>query len=1118
MATVIARNSITISTIIDISAYYRYYKLQSSTSNPPSKPTSINTLPPSGWSDTEPSYTEGSTNSLYFVDLTVYSDDTFEYSEVSLSSAYEAAKQAYNKATNAQTTANNVNTRVDNLDIGGRNLLLDTENMYKWSPQRGASIDDGVVTYISVSSNVWREVTTSFGLPYSNIRNKTVTVSCYVKAANGTRCGINLCLGVSGYKYTYNRRNYRNNHVYFTGTDDWEKISVKIDITDAYFSSGSGSDFENGNINFWPGAINTYHNGFQAKKFKLEIGEYATDWSPAPEDAIKGDGQNMFINTYDTSMISNGRYSRPMIKNQATYTYFLNDISIVPHGIRETVVGSYPIIRFGTGSASTETLNGMEAGETYTLSFDCSYSLFGSGTALPLNYTAYFCVYLCTNSSGTLGQTYRHQIHTYDAEDTSDRGQTFTKHVELTYTVPDNATQCYLMIRDDSATSNRFVAGDFIEVRNLMLEKGINSSGYIPSSYDLEHISYGSGNLFINSDTFDGWATNESANIEIIASINNEVDEDGAKIVHYKTKTGETTWRFIANVSGDDGANIPYAKVRNKRLTLSYYVKFASASDVDDENILQIQCALCHVNSTTRTRYTHNMNPRSSSSQWSVTTDWQRIYFTFELIDDYFLNVVNGATIDPVNDRLFIQFYNHSLKECWIKKPMLTIGTIVEDWSPQVAFKKEVEEAKKVANNYISTDNTGLMVADLTNGTQTPSQATGKNVLIGSTSVDIRNGQTVLASYGAETTIGNRKELGNNYILLDNDSLELNRVTDVSNPNSIVSESIFAIGINDAQNPFEASWIDSRFIAGNPTNGTVISFVSEHLPFTQVYVYVRDEDVTHINSVSFIYGTAGQAVSSTDSNVKVVYDGDTTFTFYGSSGTIYLMSTKVVQSFVGVPAFAFGEHLINTHPNQLIVGSYNDNGVMSTNAPFIVANGTATDRNNLFTVYNTGTAYLGNEYVKTFENDVLGKYVNAIDNSLEVTNSFIQLGENIICSGLITESKKEVRFSYVLPQRFSDELICDSNGNLNAVNITELTVIMRHCGGGYIGTSTSVSSSAINVTSRVKSATIQAENILTIVLEYTSAWKTNSGTLNNNTPVAVNVRSLMFDWQIDDSE
>ncbi len=94
-----ASGQITLSSVVDVYATYRYYLLQSSTAAAPAKPTAF--PPASPWDDTEPTYTEGSTNSLYTVECTLFSDDSFLYSLVSLSSSYEAAKTAYNKATNA---------------------------------------------------------------------------------------------------------------------------------------------------------------------------------------------------------------------------------------------------------------------------------------------------------------------------------------------------------------------------------------------------------------------------------------------------------------------------------------------------------------------------------------------------------------------------------------------------------------------------------------------------------------------------------------------------------------------------------------------------------------------------------------------------------------------------------------------------------------------------------------------------------------------------------------------------------------------------------------------------------------------------------------------------------
>lgn len=133
---------ITLSHLVDIVSTTRYYKLQSSTAAAPSKPTAN---PPSGWSKTEPTYTAGSTNTLYFVDCTVFSNATFAYSDVSKSSSYEAAKEAYNKAQAVEKATETVKQELTDYKVDARKdmdsitasvtetrteLTTTTENMY----------------------------------------------------------------------------------------------------------------------------------------------------------------------------------------------------------------------------------------------------------------------------------------------------------------------------------------------------------------------------------------------------------------------------------------------------------------------------------------------------------------------------------------------------------------------------------------------------------------------------------------------------------------------------------------------------------------------------------------------------------------------------------------------------------------------------------------------------------------------------------------------------------------------------------------------------------------------------------------------------------------------------
>lgn len=109
-----AKAEITLYKIISVDKVVRYYLLQSSTLAAPSKPADGAVIG-SNWSKTEPSYTSGSTSTLYFVDQTVLSNGTLKYSEVSKSSSYEAAKEAWNKANNAQKTADSANSKIDGL-------------------------------------------------------------------------------------------------------------------------------------------------------------------------------------------------------------------------------------------------------------------------------------------------------------------------------------------------------------------------------------------------------------------------------------------------------------------------------------------------------------------------------------------------------------------------------------------------------------------------------------------------------------------------------------------------------------------------------------------------------------------------------------------------------------------------------------------------------------------------------------------------------------------------------------------------------------------------------------------------------------------------------------------
>lgn len=182
-----AKAEITLYKIISVDKVVRYYLLQSSTLAVPSKPADGAVIG-SNWSKTEPSYTSGSTSTLYFVDQTVLSNGTLKYSEVSKSSSYEAAKEAWNKANNAQKTADSANSKIDGLQVGGRNMLRgssfdnqpnvnNTYIKYKNNSVK-LTVDNtngatGTIKYVSISS-----LTQSWNL--SDVIGKTITISMWV--------------------------------------------------------------------------------------------------------------------------------------------------------------------------------------------------------------------------------------------------------------------------------------------------------------------------------------------------------------------------------------------------------------------------------------------------------------------------------------------------------------------------------------------------------------------------------------------------------------------------------------------------------------------------------------------------------------------------------------------------------------------------------------------------------------------------------------------------------------------------------------------------------------------------------------------------------------------------
>lgn len=395
-----ASATITLFDIVEIDSVTIYYLLQSSTSAAPAKPTTDN--PGGNWSTTEPTYTEGSTNTLYTVTKTKYSDGTFEYTPVSKSSSYEAAKIAYNKAVAAKTSADGANDKIDNLEIGSRNLLLKTRK------------------FEDISTNYTSSLTTDTynGCVIRRIDLTTLT-SGYKEAIQYPDIRVNQGIDFKAndiYTFSFWIRKLTdscNMYCYFYGTGNYAKAKI-IDSSNGITGGfGDGSWALSNGVNSLPknkwvrawvtwqieNASDTtiaiakhilirqyYGSNVEIAGCKFEKGTKPTDWTPAPEDVeasidnVKQQTSEVVVGTQTAATGSwTGVASLSSLKDKQQITYWL------PYA--------------GSGDA---TLNLTLANGTTTGAIPCYYS---GTTRLTTHYAAGNAIHLTYRENVTIGTT-----------------------------------------------------------------------------------------------------------------------------------------------------------------------------------------------------------------------------------------------------------------------------------------------------------------------------------------------------------------------------------------------------------------------------------------------------------------------------------------------------------------------------------------------------------------------------------------------------------------------------------------------------------------------------------------------------------------------------------------
>ena len=303
-------------------------------------------------------------------------------------------------------------------------------------------------------------------------------------------------------------------------------------------------------------------------------------------------------------------------------------------------------------------------------------------------------------------------------------------------------------------------------------------------------------------------------------------------------------------------------------------------------------------------------------------------------------------------------------------------------------------DARKVATNYLAVDNTGIMIADMEDGEQTPSGIlTGKNVFIDSDSVEIREGQNTLSSFGSnsivlgqrsklrlELTTSSIKGISNRGVInfditgqnidgdgtLNDSGVLVNQATDEDRENGILFKATFRPNLN--LNNYDSLTGSINFIFNN--NEETYNF-SYDVPDSEPWAIVLPPEETISSSAHYKYGVdmLGSYYTFTfvdlGSQSDIIVDDTASYNisitstdYHDSSFSFGSRATSLLDDYsVGSNSCIIGEELVATSANQVAIGRYNyDNterypNELNRRYAFMVGNGfLGAGRNNAFAV------------------------------------------------------------------------------------------------------------------------------------------------------------------------
>lgn len=380
--------------------------------------------------------------------------------------------------------------------------------------------------------------------------------------------------------------------IYFLDTNDKDTARSVLRINKngiGFSTTGFDGPYTNawtidGNLNasyITTGILKDAATNGQKFSFNLETGEMHLDALDILVGGLYVGGRNLIINSLNA--VISPAADRIKIIGQSGNTVVGGSAGATEHGIRSiSTTPIRPYIRFGASSGS---MNGLVAGQTYTFSADVSWVLLSNYTGTT-KYQIRAAIY--GNASGSMAtQAYA------DIEPDCTTNKTGTSKCRFTFTVDSNTTEVYLYVYCNDTTASHYATTDYLEIANVKLETGEVATAWSPAYEDLNgyadhtaasQISAHDDEIYLAvSETYT--SKEDSAVINMMPSIYSREYSDGKE---YVSPTGITwtvnddgsvtakgtassiTWYSLTRSDGVTTGDVPPIKIDpDKKYTLS---------------------------------------------------------------------------------------------------------------------------------------------------------------------------------------------------------------------------------------------------------------------------------------------------------------------------------------------------------------------------------------------------------------------------------------------------------------------------------------------------------------------------------------------------------------------